>query len=199
MPGKSTMPQTESKWPLSVEHSKWPLRTRATRRKESTLLWPLILALTEETSKNRVHSRAFFSPLRQARPDKDSFEVVVSARRGSLNTHRTRNYAGAERSAFTLAVVTFLLMFVGLPRLRADDERTKCQRRIEKAEARYEDAVRDHGWQSHEAEERREALHRERERCYERFHQWWDGREQRWHDDKDWDRDDRDERDRDHS
>jgi hypothetical protein len=113
-----------------------------------------------------------------------------------LNTHRTRNYAGVERSAFALAVITFLLMFVGLPRLRADDERTKCQRRIEKAEARYEDAVRDHGRHSHEAEERREALHREHERGYERFHQWWDGREQRWHDDKDWDRDDRD---RDHS
>jgi hypothetical protein len=83
-------------------------------------------------------------------------------------------------------------MFVGLPPLHADDDRTKCQRRVEKAEARYDDAVRDHGKHSHEADARREELNRERENCYERFHQWWDGKEQRWRDDKDWDHDDHD-------
>lgn len=106
--------------------------------------------------------------------------------------HRTANYTTAERSALTLAVITFLLMFVGLPRLRAADDRAKCQQHIEKAEARLDDAIRAHGPRSPEADARRQDLRKEREWCYDHYHQWWDGKAQRWHTDRDWDKDDHD-------
>ena len=97
----------------------------------------------------------------------------------------------------TSAVVTAALggaMLANAPRLYADDDHGDCQRKVERAEGKVDQAVRKHGEGSHEAEERRRDLNAERERCWERYHGWWDARERRWHSDRDWDYD-RDHRD----
>ena len=73
----------------------------------------------------------------------------------------------------------------------ADDDRTECQHRIEKSEAKLHAAVRRHGEHSAQADSRRAELRAQRERCYNRFRAWWDGHERKWHEDRDWDRDDR--------
>jgi hypothetical protein len=101
----------------------------------------------------------------------------------------------------TSAVVSAALLgaafvLISAPRAQADD-REKCQHRIEKAEARLDRAVREHGERSSQARSSRHALNEEREHCYSAYHVWWNGAERRWHNDRDWDRDDRD-RDHDH-
>lgn len=100
-------------------------------------------------------------------------------------------YTRTALSTFITFVAAIFLMSLAAPRLRADDRAT-CQRRIEKAEARLNDAVAKHGERSDEARARRHDLATERENCWNRFHQWWDGKEHRWHDDKNWDNDDHD-------
>lgn len=73
----------------------------------------------------------------------------------------------------------------------ADDDRAECQHRIEKAEAKFDAAVRKHGEHSAQADSRRADLKAQRERCYNRVRAWWDGHERKWREDRDWDRDDR--------
>lgn len=73
----------------------------------------------------------------------------------------------------------------------ADDDRAECRHRIEKAEAKLDAAVRRHGGHSAQADSRRAELKAQRERCYNRVRSWWDGHERKWHEDRDWDRDDR--------
>ena len=83
-----------------------------------------------------------------------------------------------------------LLLFVATPRLHAD-EREKCQHAVAKAEARLDKAIRDRGEHSHEAEDRRRDLNAERERCWNEYHQWWNGKENRWETEHNWDNDHR--------
>lgn len=104
-----------------------------------------------------------------------------------MKTHT--HYGRVGRSALAALMMALFFMFVGQPGLRADDDRTKCQRDTEKAETRLDDAIQAHGEHSHEAADRMNDLRKQRERCYDRFHEWWDGREQRWHDDRDFDHD----------
>lgn len=101
-----------------------------------------------------------------------------------MNIDTTRNRARA-RSFLAGAMVALFLMFVTLPALHADD-RTKCQRDTERAEAKLDEAIRAHGEHSHEAADRTEDLRKQRERCYDRFHEWWDGKGHKWHDDRDY-------------
>lgn len=87
------------------------------------------------------------------------------------------------------AVMTTALgtaMFVAVPQSSADDH-AKCQREIEKREMKLDQAIRKHGERSHQADQRRRDLNAERERCFSRYHGWWDGHDRRWHDDRDWD------------
>jgi hypothetical protein len=89
------------------------------------------------------------------------------------------------------AVMTMALgaaMFVTVPQSYADDH-ARCQRQIERAESKLDQAIRKHGERSRQAEQRRRDLHAQRERCWNAYHGWWDGHEKRWHDDRDWDRD----------
>ena len=95
-------------------------------------------------------------------------------------------------------VLGAMLSTVAAPGLRADDERSKCQHRIAKAEDKLDDAVRHHGAHSRQAEDRRRELVEERERCWNEYHSWWNGHERRWHGDRDWDRDWDHDRDHDH-
>lgn len=97
------------------------------------------------------------------------------------------------------AVVTAALgtaALVTVPKSYADDDHSRCQRQIERAESKLDQAVRKHGERSHQAEQRRHDLNAQRERCWNAYHGWWNGRDRQWHTDRDWDRD-RD-HDRDH-
>ena len=89
------------------------------------------------------------------------------------------------------AVVTAALgmaTLVTVPQAHADDH-AKCQRQIERAESRLDQAIRKHGERSHQAEQRRRDLKSERERCWNTYHGWWNGHDHQWHTDRDWDHD----------
>lgn len=90
------------------------------------------------------------------------------------------------------AVLGSALFLTAVPQVRADDDHSKCQHRIEKAEARLDDAVRHHGERSPEAESRRRDLNAERERCWNAYHGYYSGSDHRWHTERDWDHDDHD-------
>ncbi|HEY6767864.1 MAG TPA: hypothetical protein VI386_24180 [Candidatus Sulfotelmatobacter sp.] len=79
-----------------------------------------------------------------------------------------------------------LLFFVSTPRAHADD-REHCQHAIEKAEMRLDHAIQKTGERSRQTEERRRDLYAERERCWGRYHQWWNGKEHRWETEHNWD------------
>jgi hypothetical protein len=79
---------------------------------------------------------------------------------------------------------------VPAPPVYADPpDHAKCQRDIERREIKLSEAIRKHGESSHQANQRRRDLNAERERCWNTYHGWWDGRDHRWHEDRDWDRD----------
>ena len=85
-----------------------------------------------------------------------------------------------------------LWFFVAVPSAHADnDDRRRCQHTIEKAESRLDRAIEKRGEHSREAEDRRRDLNAERERCWNQYHQWWNGRDHRWETEH-WDQDRRD-------
>lgn len=104
------------------------------------------------------------------------------------------------KTTSAMGVAGALLLFtVSVPRAHADpDERRKCEQRVEKAESRLDQTIRKHGPRSEEANERRRDLNAERDRCWNEYHGWWDGRSHQWHEQRDWDRDDHDRDDHDH-
>ncbi len=87
--------------------------------------------------------------------------------------------------AISAVAAIALLGFVATPSARAD-ERSRCQHAIEKAEARLDRAVHQHGERSHQADDRRRDLNAERERCWNEHHQWWNAREHRWETEHNW-------------
>lgn len=91
-----------------------------------------------------------------------------------------------------------LWFFVAAPQARADDDRSRCQHAVEKAEGRYDRAVQRNGEHSREAEERRRDLNAERQRCWDQYHQWWNGREHRWETEQNWDHRDHDDHNEQH-
>ena len=101
-----------------------------------------------------------------------------------------------KRVAVSAAMTTALgtAMFITVPRSYADNDHAKCQRQVERAESRVDQAVRKYGEHSRRAEDRRRDLNAERERCWNKYHGWWEGHERRWHESRDWDHD----RDHDH-
>ena len=88
-------------------------------------------------------------------------------------------------TAVAAVVAAALLLFVAAPRVHADD-RGKCQHAIEKAEARLDKAIHDKGEHSRDAEDRRRDLNAERERCWNQYHQWWNGKDHRWETEHNW-------------
>jgi len=93
------------------------------------------------------------------------------------------------RTAAAGVVAIALSFFVTVPRVHADDDRGKCQHAVEKAEARLDRAIQKSGERSHEADERRRDLNAERQRCWDQYHQWWNGKDRRWEMENNWDRD----------
>jgi len=75
---------------------------------------------------------------------------------------------------------------VAVPGAYAAPSHAQCQRAIERKEAKLNEAIHKHGERSRVAEDRRRDLNAERERCWSKYHGWWDGHEHRWHEDRDW-------------
>ena len=100
-----------------------------------------------------------------------------------MNQQNLKSYFSAK--LVSAAVLAGALFFSAVPQVRADDDHSKCQHRIEKAELRLDDAVRHHGERSHEAEARRRDLNAERERCWNEYHGYWSSSDRRWHTDRD--------------
>jgi hypothetical protein len=95
-----------------------------------------------------------------------------------------------KRLALSAVITTALgtATLVAVPAAYAEPDHAKCQRDIERREIKLDQAIRKHGEHSHQADQRRRDLNAERERCWNRYHGWWDGHDHRWHDDRDWDR-----------
>jgi hypothetical protein len=85
-------------------------------------------------------------------------------------------------------MVGALLLFLSAPHVHAD-ERDKCRHAIEKAEAKLDKAIRNKGEHSREADDRRRDLNAERERCWGAYHAWWNGKDNRWETEHNWDND----------
>lgn len=77
------------------------------------------------------------------------------------------------------------MWFVAVPLVHADD-RARCQRAVKKAETKLDKAIQDHGERSREAEDRRRDLNAERQHCWDKYHQWWNGKEHRWENQQNW-------------
>ena len=92
-----------------------------------------------------------------------------------------------RKLAITAVMTTALgtAMLATAPQLFAD-EHGKCQRQIERAESKLDEAIRKHGERSHQADQRRRDLNAERERCWNAYHGWWDGHNHQWRTDRDW-------------
>ena len=96
-------------------------------------------------------------------------------------------------------------LFVAAPPKAAADDRSNCQRRVEKAEQRYRHEAREHGRHSRQAEDAKGRLNAVWDRCWNETHSWYDPNRHEWRTDRDWDRNydwdrdhDSDDRDRDH-
>lgn len=98
-----------------------------------------------------------------------------------------RKLMRVTQAFLSMAALAAFMMSASAPMARADDDHDKCRHRIEKAEHKLDDAVRRHGERSSQAEQRRHELNEERERCFGRYHGYWSGQDQRWHDQRDWD------------
>lgn len=94
-----------------------------------------------------------------------------------------------SKSAVAAVLAAALSWFVAAPLVHADDDRGKCQHAVERAEMRVDKAVRDHGERSPEADARRHELNAERQHCWDKYHQWWNGKEHRWETEQNWDHD----------
>jgi hypothetical protein len=101
------------------------------------------------------------------------------------------------KTAVAAIVTGALWFFAAAPRAHADDDRSRCQHAVEKAESRLDRTIEKHGEHSHEAEERRRDLNAERERCWNQYHQWWNARDHRWETEHNWDQDHHDHDDHD--
>jgi hypothetical protein len=95
------------------------------------------------------------------------------------------------KTAMAAVLGAAVMFFVAAPSAHADD-RSHCQHAIEKAESRLTHAIEHNGEHSREAEDRRRDLNAERQRCWEQYHQWWNGREHRWETEQNWDNEHRD-------
>jgi hypothetical protein len=102
--------------------------------------------------------------------------------RGTMKTRS--DYAKLGQSAIAAFALGVVLMFVAMPTSRADD-RANCRQRTERAEAQLQQAIRQYGEHSQQADNWRRELNNERERCLNQQGGWWNGQEQKWHNERD--------------
>ena len=91
-------------------------------------------------------------------------------------------------SALAALVVGGALLVATAPRASADDARSRCQHRAQKAEQRYRNEVREHGRNSRQAESAKAKLNATWDRCYSEANAWYDPHTRAWRTDRDWDR-----------
>ena len=91
------------------------------------------------------------------------------------------------RTLLTAALMAVLVGSVAVQPVHAEN-RAKCQRNVEKAEANLDQAISRHGEHSKQAEQRRRDLAKAREKCWNENHAWYNAHERQWHNDRDWDR-----------
>jgi len=108
----------------------------------------------------------------------------------TLQTRFQEATLNTRRTAVAATVLSAVLLFASAPLARADEDRSKCQHHIEKAEAKLSRAISRHGERSSQASSAREHLNAERRECWGRHHAWYNAQEGRWHTDQDWERDD---------
>jgi hypothetical protein len=102
-----------------------------------------------------------------------------------VNTQR--DYTRVGTTLLAAATLSVLLLFVAVPRSRAQN-RAQCQQKMEYAEARLDQAIRQHGPGSKEANNWRAGLNATREECWNKQHGWWSANDHQWHNNRDWDR-----------
>ena len=86
------------------------------------------------------------------------------------------------------AVVAAFLLFVNAPLAKAED-RSRCQRQVEKAEAKLNRALARHSENSSAVRDARRNLNEQRRGCWDRHHAWYNGQDRQWHNEQNWDRD----------
>ena len=112
-----------------------------------------------------------------------------------MHTPNFRIAPQIRRISPTLASISALFLFMGLAApqaTHADDARTKCQHSVQHARDKLDKAVRDHGDHSPQADKAWMKLRTEREKCFTKFHEWWDAGNAKWRHDDDWTKDPRD-------
>ena len=107
-----------------------------------------------------------------------------------MKTLMTRKIKRFGKTVLATVALGGFLLLAGTPRAIADND--QCQHRIAKADHKLHEAGEHHGWHSKQAERARQELHEARERCWSRYHRWWDEDGHRWHTDRDWDDHDHD-------
>jgi hypothetical protein len=90
-------------------------------------------------------------------------------------------------TVLTGLVLSGALVVATAPKAHADDARAKCQHRVEKAHDQYRQEIRDHGKDSRQAQDARQRLANEWQRCYTDAHGWYDPDRHEWRTDRDWD------------
>ncbi|MGD0566793.1 MAG: hypothetical protein ABSA78_00195 [Candidatus Sulfotelmatobacter sp.] len=90
------------------------------------------------------------------------------------------------KTAVAALIAAALMWFVAAAPLAHADDRSHCQHAIEKAEANLDRAIHDHGDHSPQANDRRRDLNAERQKCWDQYHQWWNGKEHRWETERNW-------------
>ena len=100
----------------------------------------------------------------------------------------------------TIATLTVgvALLFTAPPKASADDDRGRCQHRVEKARDHYRHETQEHGKHSRQAEEAKAKLNQAWDRCWSETHSWYDPDRREWRTDRDWDRNYDWDHDRDH-
>ena len=75
---------------------------------------------------------------------------------------------------------------IAFPLAARADERDHCRNTIDRDEQRVQWAIFNHGHDSLEAQISRDRLNEARQRCWDEFHVWWNGRDSSWHEVNDW-------------
>ena len=89
-------------------------------------------------------------------------------------------------SALTIAALAGASILAVPPRASAD-ERSDCQRRVEKAQDHYRKEVHEHGKHSRQAQEARGKMNEAWDRCWTGAHVWYDPHRHEWRTERDWD------------
>lgn len=91
-------------------------------------------------------------------------------------------------SSTIIAFAVAAALLVAAPSKASADERSNCQRRVEKAEQHYRHEAHEHGRHSRQAEDAKARLNATWDRCWTQAHGWYDPHRREWRTDRDWDR-----------